>query len=889
VLGSSVGPYQILERLGAGGMGEVFLGHDPRLERRVALKCLTSAISLTADGHTRVLREARAIARLTHPNIAGVYDVLEQDGRAFIVMEYVEGVSLSAHLAKGALPAAEVRLIGRQLASALAAAHAQGVIHRDLKPANIQVMRDGSIKVLDFGVARLMPTPAASVDTTLAEAAAVHSLGGNPGTAIYMAPEQLIGHIADARTDIYSAGVILFQMATGRRPYPETTAVTLALAMNAGPPAAAHDINPLVPPELSDAVAKALKRNPAERYQSAHELDAALAASSGTSSGTRAVVEDAGAAGSTRAPFFRRHAWKLTVAAVVLLTIGVLSMTPLPRTWSASAPAVGSATGPVLAILPIDNPTGDPQAAHLATAIASAVATSFRAAAPLKVLSQDATAPFAGRRHESAEMKSTFGSSYVLDLTIRRAGPPVDIVVRLVKTDDGAAVWQETLSGPPVQIERRLIDGVARAVRERPWWRPAASTDEGWSAPPGKLPTESNAALIAYAEAAALLERQDLPERLQRAIVRLQAALDADRNFALGYAALASALLNVYERTKDEALIERATGAVNAALRLDAALSATQFAQGYLQYVTDRRQEAAASLQRAIQLDPDNDAARRLLGWRLLAGQGRFDDAVAELRQAVRIRPDAFDNHYRLGNVLYLGGRYQDAAEAYRRAIEILPMRADAYTNLGATYHMLGDVSQAIGNYEHAIALGADNAKAYGNLAVAYFISGRPLEALKLSRQAVARDPNRASLQRDLGDYLLALHQTAEARAAYSRAIELARRSLKVNARDVGAVIIIAVSAAHLGDRREAEGRAAEALTLAPADRDILIMAAKTYLILGDRSASLGRLRAAIERGYNPELARADPELSALKASPAFEEAIAAGMSARSGDRSRQP
>src|SRR3954469_408141 len=178
-------------------MGEVFLGHDPRLERRVALKCLTSAASLTPDGQTRVLREARAVARLTHPHIAGIYDVLEQDGRAFIVMEYVEGISLASHLAKGPLPASEVRLIGRQLASALAAAHAQGVIHRDLKPANIQVMRDAAIKVLDFGVARLMPPPHATIDTPRGDAPP-HSLGGNPGTPLYMAPEQLIGHIADA-------------------------------------------------------------------------------------------------------------------------------------------------------------------------------------------------------------------------------------------------------------------------------------------------------------------------------------------------------------------------------------------------------------------------------------------------------------------------------------------------------------------------------------------------------------------------------------------------------------------------------------------------------------------------------------------------------------------
>jgi len=214
VLGSAVGPYEIVDKLGSGGMGEVFLGHDPRLQRRVALKRLTAAASGAPDDNARVLREARAVARLNHPNIAAVYDVLQQDGRTFIVMEYVEGESLSARMARERIPIDQVRLIGRQLASALAAAHAQGVIHRDLKPANIHLTPDGSIKVLDFGVAKLSPSgvgPGSPTDEAMSE----HTIAGNPGTPIYMSPEQLFSRPLDARSDIYSAGVILFQMATG--------------------------------------------------------------------------------------------------------------------------------------------------------------------------------------------------------------------------------------------------------------------------------------------------------------------------------------------------------------------------------------------------------------------------------------------------------------------------------------------------------------------------------------------------------------------------------------------------------------------------------------------------------------------------------------------------
>src|SRR4051812_39150961 len=373
-------------------MGEVFLGHDPRLERRVALKCLTSPALASGESHGRVLREARAVARLTHPNIAGIYDVLEQDGRAFIVMEYVEGISLAAHLAHGPLPPAEVRMIGRQLASALTAAHAHGVVHRDLKPANIQVMRDGSIKVLDFGVAKLTPAMTTIVDTTIQEAP--QSVGGNPGTPIYMAPEQLIGHVADARSDLYSAGVILFQMATGRRPYLDTTAVTLALAMNADPAPAARSINPLVPQELSDAIARALRRNPDHRYQHARELEAALAAMSGTSSATRPAVApplDSTSSLSVSAP--RRGLWVAFVVMTAVLIVGIAARRPL-MTALGLARATPAARAIVMAVLPVDNPSGDLQAEYLGAGMASVVVGNLGSITGLTVLSRASTAAY---------------------------------------------------------------------------------------------------------------------------------------------------------------------------------------------------------------------------------------------------------------------------------------------------------------------------------------------------------------------------------------------------------------------------------------------------------------------------------------------------------------
>jgi eukaryotic-like serine/threonine-protein kinase len=866
LVGTSVGPYQVLEKLGAGGMGEVFLCHDTRLHRKVALKCLATGDS--DENQTGLLREARAAARLTHPHIAGIYDVLEHDGRAFIVMEYVEGASLRSRLLRGSLSPDEAIAIGRQLADALAAAHEQGVIHRDLKPSNVQLMPDGKVKVLDFGVAKMIARldRASDVPTTT-DVVASRERSDSPGTPVYMAPEQLVSGQVDARSDIYSLGVVLFEMTTGRRPYLETNAVALAVAMTASPPPPPDAIDPRVPRRLSSVIVKALQREPFNRYQSAGELRAAL--DELTEPTTHEVVRPRRAAAS------RRVLWTTVVGAALFSGLAMLAFPrngPLRRVFSGAPPRT-------LAILPVDNPTDDPRAGHLGSIVASVAAANLRSIEKVHVVPREVTARFAGSRRDVDALRRAAAADYVLDLTITRFGPSPEIAARLSRTDPAAVEWQATLAGGPVQIEDALMDGVIQALTATR--RQGVTLRDDERARLHALPTRSDVAMMDYADANALLDRSDLSDNVVQAIDRLQQAVDADNRFALGYAALASAVLFRYERTRDSSLIDRASAAVATALRLDARLSASQYASGYLQYVTGRREDAIVSLQRAIALDPDNDAAHRLLGLRLYANQGRMDDAVAEVRHAVAIRPESFENHYRLGIVLFIAGRYQEAVDAYKHATELQPRRADVFTNLGAAYHYMGDVKQAIGNYEHAIGLGAGDAQGYANLAVSYFFAGRHDDALRTCLEAIRRDPTRASLQRDLGDYYLKLGRTREARAAYARAMDLARQSIAVNPRDSGSVAIVAQAEAHLGDRLAAEGHVAEALTLSPEDRDIQMRAAKTYIVLGDTAAALEHLRLSVERGYPPQLARDDPELTALASSPGFEDAVAAGLRAR--------
>src|SRR6266850_2213597 len=278
--GDRIGPYVVLDRLGAGGMGHVFLGNDTRLHRKVALKCLIASASAT-ELRSRILHEARAAARITHPNIAIVHDVVEHENRPFLVMEYVEGESL-ATLIKRERPSIEKMVaFMRQLASALAAAHAKGIVHRDLKPANIQVTPEGSVKILDFGVAHAMS--AATMGSTTSSAAGLTVAIGmtgdrrvmRPGTPAYMSPEQMFGRPIDQRSDIYSLGVIVYEMATGHRPYSTDDALEVVLTLSRNF-LRADDPATSLPEQINQIVTKMLAVRPEDRYQTAGELENAL-------------------------------------------------------------------------------------------------------------------------------------------------------------------------------------------------------------------------------------------------------------------------------------------------------------------------------------------------------------------------------------------------------------------------------------------------------------------------------------------------------------------------------------------------------------------------------------------------------------------------------------
>jgi serine/threonine-protein kinase len=849
-------------------MGEVFLGHDPRLDRRVALKRLTSAQSETPDGRARILREARAVARLTHANIAAVYDVLEEGDRTYIVMEYVEGISLAAHIVGGPRLSKEVREVGRQLASALAAAHAQGVIHRDLKPANIQVMRDGSIKVLDFGVAKVVAPVPTGLETTSAEAAADKTIAGNPGTPVYMAPEQLMSRPIDARSDIYSAGVILYLMATGRRPYEETTAVNLALAMNAGPPPPARSINPLVSLELSEVIMKALERDPAKRFQTARELDAALA---GMESTKRPAEIGFAAPDATtelaRASRPRSMRWlSLAAAAVAVLTLGLVGRLSV-RDWLGLGTGGPAARQPiVLGVLPVETSGGDPRAEYLGASLASVIAVNFGSIPRVTVLSRVSTAQFAGDRDDFSAMQRALGVTHVLGLSLPAVSPTPQLVVRLYRPGASQPVWNETFRGDALAVERDVLRGLGR-IFERGEPRRRFTTDE-WSRLQ-KLPTTSGEALVAYAEARALLDRS-LPD-YDHSVALLERATSLDPRFVLAWAALGDAWWNRYQREKEAADVTKATDALRRAVAIDPESAPVYYSLGDMQYRTGQLADAERSFRRALQLQPDFDSAQRGLA-QVLAGTGRLDEAEALLGEAIRVAR-SWTNYFMLGTIEYRAGRYAAAAEAFKRATEAAPNNAASYTMLGNSQYIMRDLQQAVGNFEHAVRLGP-TAAAYANLALVYYDSGRYEDALRSYEQALQRDPKSVPNRRNIGDVYARLGRTNEARAEYVRAVALGNELLAVNPRDVRTIGLVALCEAKLGRQSDAERHAAEAVAVDSANREAWQRSAEVHAILKQSEAALRDLAIAVARGFDPQMARIDDDLAPLRKLPRFDEIL---------------
>jgi TolB-like protein/Flp pilus assembly protein TadD len=713
LIGSAVGPYQILDRIGVGGMGEVFLGHDPRLQRRVALKRLT-ADAVVGD---RILREARAAARLNHPNIAAVYDVIEQDDQSFIVMEYVEGESLAARLRRGAPSVDEIRAVGRQLASALAAAHAQGVVHRDLKPANVMIARDGGIKVLDFGVAKLS-TLAAGTESVTGLAAPESTLAGNPGTPVYMSPEQLYDRPVDGRTDLYSAGVILYEMATGRRPYAETGAVALAMAMAKAPPPSPRSIVPSIHADLDAAIMRALERDPDRRFQTARELETWLLPTHDVN-----VM-----AGARRDPPARRIVVASAIAAV-LVVVAVAGR--LFWTRSAAAPPPAPPPAPTsIAVLPLQNLSGNIDDEYVADGMTEEIIAELGRVRSLRVISRQSVLGYKKTTATIPQIARELGVASVMTGSVSRTGDRLRVRVEVIQPSPERQIWSETydrsvgdvliLSGEVARATVRAVRAVVKPEEQARLARPRAMLPE---------------AQQAYLMGRFFWNRRAKAD-IERAIKEFERAIAVDPNAGLAYAGLADCYIVAWDQgyLPPERAYREAKASATKALALDDDIAEAHASLGAVYSFTILWTQAEREYQRALELNPGYTTAHQWYSINLGA-LGRHAEAVAEAQRALDLDPLSPIQNLFLGRQLYFAGDYVAAERQLRKTIEFAPDLPMARHYLGRVYLEQGDRTSAIRALEEGARLVG---RPTGDLGYGYGVTGDKPSARRVLDRLIA-------------------------------------------------------------------------------------------------------------------------------------------------------
>lgn len=846
VIGTSVGPFRIRERLGAGGMGEVYLAEDSRLRRQVALKRLTDRTLDSTEGRARILREARAAAKLHHPAVATVFDVVEAADDVWIVMEYVEGETLAARLERGQLPLATALDLGVQIAEGVAAAHAHGVLHCDLKPLNIHLTPAGVAKILDFGLAQRPAEEVASDETRMT----AHNVSGidsrsTRGTPGYMAPERLSGVRPDARSDIYSLGVVLFELLTGRRPFAGPDLVAIAAMALTTPAPAVSSLVPDIPAPLNDAIARALASDPAARFQGVDEL-----------------VETLRACRDGRAPRRRSRVGVAIAAAAGVLVLLAAGM-GLRGWWPAGVDGVSRRAGvAALVVKPFANLSGDVTNDYLGVGIADNLTTKLAALPHVTVMSRATTAAYLADHPNSATLARDLGAQYIVDGGVARSGDRLNVTITLLQPD-GAVAWAREYTGGVeglFALQENLARGVAGGLN-------LVLTPDDRDALAAR-PTDNVEAFADYSQGQVFLDRRDVEGNVDRAVTLFEQALRKAPEFADAHAGLASAYWQKYVDTKDAAWTIRAINAGLDAVRFDPAQANAHVALATIYNGLGRTPAAIEELEAALARQPNHDDAHRLLG-DIYAADGRIDDAVAAFDRAIAIRPSYWQNHNRLAVALMRAGRFVAATASLRRVTELQPDSALGFNNLGAVALMEGDLTLARTSLERGIAIEPRYSN-LSNLGTIHYFEGRFGAARDAYERALAIRPDDMGLHRNLGDALARLGDGTEARREYTRALELADNQLRVNPRDAPTLALVGLLEAKLGRKADARTHVDAALDIAPSNSEILYRSAVVAALAGEHDRALAAFKDALAQGYSAALADRDPDLQTLNTLPEF-------------------
>ena len=664
LIGRTIGHYRIVDKIGEGGMGEVYRAHDERLDRDVAVKVLPVSVAQDPDRLERFEREARAVARLDHPNILAIHDFGSEDGTVYAVMELLDGKSLRQVIAKGGLTTGKAVEYARAIADGLAAAHDKGIIHRDLKPENVFLTKDGRIKILDFGLAKLT-LPEAIVSTETPTATLDTAPGGLLGTIPYMAPEQVQGRPADHRSDIFALGAVFYEMLTGRRPFRGFTSVETAAAILKEDPEPISMAAPGVSLGLANVVSKCLEKRPEDRFNSAHDLALTLGAIDATA--PIWLVED-------RSLISRR--WPHILAVLIAAVIGLLVILPPEALFERRSEEPAEASLPRIVVLPFDN-LGSPDDDYFADGMTEEITARLATVSGFRVISRTSATQYAGTDKTVAQIGAELAVDYVLEGTVRwarseGAGSRIRVTPQLILVADDTHLWAETYD----RVINDVFDvqsEIAQSVTDH-LGVSLAGTDLTLVE---AQPTSNLEAYHAYLRGRHLAEQPHFTyENWERVMAAYQQAVELDPDFALAQAELARgyALLRYFRHDLSPAGLEAAD---------------------------------AAAL-RALEFAPESPRVHLNIGYYRLWAYRDVDGALAEFARAGAGLPDNAEVLEAKSDVYLLQGRWEACLDALQRAFELSPRSASLVAGAGAALWTTRRYPEAIAAFDQAMTLAPD-------------------------------------------------------------------------------------------------------------------------------------------------------------------------------------
>jgi tetratricopeptide (TPR) repeat protein/predicted Ser/Thr protein kinase len=855
--GTRVGRFVVRKKLGAGGMGQVYGAEDTTLKRFVAIKRAVPKSKAGPADPKRFLKEAQRASALNHPNIGAMYDVVEHGGELWLVMEYIEGETLR-HRLRQPISTEEFFTIAAQCCEGLQAAHEKGIIHGDIKPENIMLGPNNRVKILDFGVARRAWRAVAPDEAT----SSMETMTSSGGTPAYMAPEVLLQRPDDGRSDIFSLGLVFYEMLGGEQPFHSNSfATTVARIVHEEPPALKN-----VPGPLAAIITRMMAKNPDERYPSA-----------------AAVLEDlliVQQGGSPRhAPSAVADARKRRVAGTVIVSLAALavlvSLPPLRHrirslflgklATDVNAPAELPQTK-ILAVLPFavvkDN-------ARL-TALGEGVVESL--GAKLGKLSEDR--PFEVVSPQNLQVRKitslpdaakNFGAN--LGLTVTFESQPNDLVkvTYSVSTPNGATVGSDSANVAIADIfslEQKIAEGTVKDLKLQ--LRPEEESALQYHG------TDNAAAYQYYLQAQGYMLDHTKAENVDNAMLMAREALKLDPNFGMAKALLGESYWFKYANTKQNQWIPLASANCDEAVKLGNAGADGHVCLGNINYGTGHQTEAASEFQLALGLETTNEEAALGLA-HTYEHDGKITDAEKAFQQAVQSHPNSRVSYNDFGTFYQGRNEHEKALQMFARVTQIAPEWYVEYVNIGSTYNDMGQYEKAIGPLKQSITLRPTYA-AYVNLGNAYSGLNNFPDAASAYQEATKLDPQQYVTWGNLGDALYYSGKKDQSLAPYRKAAELASAALKVNPHDPDVLSSLASYDSMLGDRKKALLYLGEALQYGHNDKDVLVDAASVYNHLGESGLAVEWLAKAVQAGYAKDRIRTLHDFDNLVSTPGYQQ-----------------